>query len=208
MLGSFSAPCPSDRAPRPCPVSVSSALLRRYDEPEILSYPISSICPKGADGGQEPLGDDARSRVFDYIAARLEIASPVPQRSFAEGPAGDGEVDEDAIVAQELGAPKYGSLAELHDAAQPKSNADRALVAGYWLQVCQGSDSFDGYSANKELKNLGHGVSNITNAIDSLKGQKPASVLQLKKSGKSQQARKVYKVTVAGIKVVEAMISG
>lgn len=105
-------------------------------------------------------------------------------------------------------APKYAALAEIYDAARPTSNADKALVAGYWLQVCQGAESFDGFSANRELKHLGQGLANVTNAIDSLKGQKPALALQLKKSGKSQQARKVYKITVAGIKAVEAMING
>jgi hypothetical protein len=38
--------------------------------------------------------------------------------------------------------------------------------------------------------------------------QKPALVLQLKKAGKSRQARKTYKVTVAGVKAVEAMLRG
>jgi hypothetical protein len=81
-------------------------------------------------------------------------------------------------------------------------------VGGYWLQVCQNSESFDGFSVNKELKDVGQGLGNITNAIDGLRSQKPALALQLKKSGKSQQARKTYKVTVPGIKAVEAMING
>jgi hypothetical protein len=34
-----------------------------------------------------------------------------------------------------------------------------------------------------------------------------ALALQLKKSGKSKQSRKLYKLTVAGIKAVEAMIA-
>ena len=156
----------------------------------------------------ESLDADARRRVIEYITARLEIATPTPFTPRPAGIANDDEVDEVVLKAEEAGAPKYGSFAELYDAAQPKSNADKALVAGYWLQVCQGSESFDGFSANKELKNLGHGINNITNAIDSLKGQKPALVLQLRKSGKSQQARKTYKVTVTGIKAVEAMING
>ena len=55
------------------------------------------------------------------------------------------------------------------------------------------------------LKNLGHGIPNVTKALDSLKGQSPALALQLKKAGTSQQARKTYKITVAGIKQIEAM---
>lgn len=154
----------------------------------------------------EPLDDDARSRVVEYITHRLEIATSAPRHQRQVGhKVDDGAEEVDATVAS---APKFGSLAELHDAAQPRSNAERALVAGYWLQICEGADSFEGFSANQGLKNLGHGVSNITNAIDSLKAQKPALVLQLKKSGTSKQARKTYKVTHAGIMAVEAMISG
>lgn len=156
----------------------------------------------------EPLDDDARSRVVNYVVARLEIAlqsAAKPTNSSSAAPAGTEDI---AIKNEEKVAPKYSTVAELYDATQPKSNADKALVAGYWLQVCQGTESFDGQSANKELKHLGQGLANITSAIDSLKSQKPALALQLKKSGKSRQARKVYKITVAGLKAVETMING
>ena len=112
------------------------------------------------------------------------------------------------ITRKPYQAPKYETFAELFDAAQPSSNANMALVAGYWLQVCQGQTDFDGQSANTELKHLGRPIANITVAMNSLKSQKPTLVMQLRKSGKSQQARKTYKVTVAGIKAVEAMING
>jgi hypothetical protein len=156
----------------------------------------------------EPLDDDARSRVVNYIIARMEIAANTAHIDRTATPVDRAREEEATLRKEEAEAPKYGSFAELSDAAQPKSNADKALVAGYWLQVCQGAESFDGLSANKELKHLGERVGNITNAIDSLKSQKPALALQLKKSGKSQQARKTYKLTVAGIKAVEAMING
>lgn len=153
-----------------------------------------------------PLKEEARNRVVDYVVARLEIARQArPADSRGEAKASDDDV---AIGKEAAEAPMYGAFAELHDAALPQTRSDKALVAGYWLQVCQGAESFDGFSANKELKNLGEGVTNITGAIDNLKGQKPALALQLKKSGKSRQARKTYKITVAGIKSVEAMING
>ena len=157
----------------------------------------------------EPLDDDARNRVVNYIVARLEITlQNVAKPSMAGATMANGGDEEAGIEREEKVALIYSSLAELYDATQPKSTADKALVAGYWLQVRQGAESFDGFSANRELKHLGQGVANITNAVESLKSQKPALALQLKKSGKSQQARKVYKVTVAGIKAVEAMING
>jgi hypothetical protein len=154
----------------------------------------------------EALEDDARSRVLKYVVDRLQVVDLATAPRRLDATTGMSE-DEEAIAEEEAEAPKYNSLADLADATQPKTNADKALVAGYWLQVCSGAESFDGFSANKELKNLGQGVPNITMAIDTLRNQKPALALQLKKSGKSRQARKTYKLTIAGIKAVEGMIA-
>lgn len=147
------------------------------------------------------LDTEAQARVLNYLVSRLEVA-PLNIKSIAS--------TEDSVKFQEPEVQdlqqSFGTLAELHDAAGPKSNAERALVAGYWLQICEGNETFDSQSANTALKHLGDGVANITAAIDSLKNQKPALALQLRKSGKTQQARKVYKITVAGIKAVENMM--
>ena len=157
----------------------------------------------------QPMSVEAQARVLKYVAEWLGIADvlrPIPpakqQTILQQADKGNGDVTDPVKLA------KYATFAELFDSANPASNSDKVLVAGYWLQVCQNAESFDGQSANKELKNLGHGIANITNAVNGLKNQKPALALQLQKSGKSQQARKVYKVTVAGIKAVEAMIDG
>ncbi len=153
----------------------------------------------------EALDHDARARVMKYIMSRLNI----PPESESENETADTEANFDATLQPEQSqAQEYESFAELFDAAQPSSNANMALVAGYWLQVCQGQGDFDGQSANAELKHLGQRIENITVAMNSLRGQKPALVIQLRKSSKSQQARKTYKVTVSGIKAVEAMING
>ena len=102
----------------------------------------------------------------------------------------------------------FVDFADLFGAADPSTHAEKALIAGYWLQVCQGAESFDSQSANKELKNLGHGLPNITHALTSLKETKPALVQQLRKSGSSQQARKTYRVTVGVIDKVKGMVNG
>jgi hypothetical protein len=157
----------------------------------------------------EPLDGEARTRVLAYIAARLEIGPPTPGHTFARLQSkGADEQAQEQLVQEEAKAPKYASVAELFDAAAPNTNAEKALVAGYWLQVCGGADNFDGFSVNRELKNLGHGLGNVTNAIEGLRNHQPALALQLAKAGKSQQARKTYKLTVPGIKAVEAMING
>ncbi|MEM8798995.1 MAG: hypothetical protein AAGF15_02820 [Pseudomonadota bacterium] len=148
----------------------------------------------------EPLSPEARSRVLNYLVNLLEIdlQGALPKVAHA---------DTSSSKAGAEDAPgEFDSFAELFDSAEPSTNADKALVAGYWLQNFEGHEAFDSQSANSLLKNLGHGLANVTAALTSLKEQKPALVLQLKKSGSSQQSRKTYKVTVAGSNAIKNMI--
>lgn len=102
----------------------------------------------------------------------------------------------------------FNEVADLFDAVNPKTGAERALAVGYWFQKVQGQQDFDGFSVNSELKNLGHPVANITVAFNDLKDRKPRLAMQVKKSGTSRQARKRYKLTTEGFRKVERMISG
>ena len=156
----------------------------------------------------EPLDEVARTRILAYIASLLDInAKLAGSRSTT-----DSDIDEEATPAPKVetddDAPGFSTFAELFASTSPRSNGERALVAGYWLQVCQKTESFTAAAANKELTNLGHKIANITVAINSVKNQKPMLILQLKKSGTSQQARKLYKVSHEGVQRIEAMIGG
>jgi hypothetical protein len=146
------------------------------------------------------LEEDQRARVIRYVLDIFNIAgtsndTKAPSRDFQSESSGDTPAE-------------FEDFASLVDAAHPGTDVMKALVAGYWLQVCLGGPSFDAQSANTELKNLGHASSNITTALGSLINQKPALVLQLRKSGNTKQARKVYKVTESGVRKVKEMISG
>jgi hypothetical protein len=154
----------------------------------------------------QALDEEARGRVLTYVASRLELPKLGPLTSVAQESQLPANV-QNAATSQD-NPTTFDTLAELFDAAQPVTNAEKALVAGYWVQVCLGSETFDSQSVNKELKNLGDGLANITSAIDSLKSQKPALALQLRKSGRTQQARKTYKITIAGIRSVQNMMNG
>jgi hypothetical protein len=99
-------------------------------------------------------------------------------------------------------------VGDFYARAGASTEPERALVVAYWLQEIKGDDHFEAQSVNKELKHLGHGVSNITRALDDLKGRKPQLVIQTQKSGKSKQARKLYKVTAAGKQQVVKWLTG
>jgi len=100
---------------------------------------------------------------------------------------------------------EYQTFAELFDASNPTVERDKALVAAYWVQVCLGQPSFPSQVLNMALKDLGHGIGNITEALTQLKEDRPALVLQLKKGGLTKQARKTYKLTQEGIRRVQEM---
>jgi hypothetical protein len=101
----------------------------------------------------------------------------------------------------------FAALAEFYAAARPESDLHKALVVAYWHQVREGREDIDTQSVNTELKHLGFGVSNITRAFEQLKATRPQFVVQLRKEGKSKQARKLFKVTVEGQREVERMVS-
>jgi len=138
----------------------------------------------------------ARARMIIWIAQRygVEIGARKPMSTTG--------------VDQRLGgSPQFDSFSSLFDAASPQTDAEMALVGGYWFQSVRHESDFGSQQVNDQLKNLSHGLTNVTRAFDLLKRAKPASVLQVQKSGKTKQARKRYKLTQAGIKTVEDLIS-
>jgi hypothetical protein len=142
----------------------------------------------------EGLGEDARQRTLTWAAGRFDL-----KLGSSRGAAGrDREAEKPG---------DFGDVAELVHAAQPKNGMEYALVSAYWLQVVEDKDGWSGKDANSLLKNLGHGLSNVTTTMNGLIKRKPAWVMQTKKSGRSAQSKKTYKLTVSGVNEVERMLS-
>lgn len=157
------------------------------------------------------LGDDERGRVIRWAAERYGV---VLAKAALRGSGKqntpidfDDEPDDYEEERAEEESDGWEHFADLHDAAGPKTNSDRLLVASYWVQIVEGKTQFGSLELNRLLKDLGHGVDNTAHAMTSLINQKPALLLQLKKSGKSRQARKTFKMTAAGVKAVEQLIA-
>jgi hypothetical protein len=146
----------------------------------------------------EDLHEDARSRVLLWAMSHYGVVSG-PALKGKEIPAALGDVSH---------AAPYETFADLFNAASPTTEREKALVAAYWVQVCENAGSFQAQSLNEQLKNLGHGIGNITEALNQLKETRPALIVQLRKSGSSRQARKTYKLTLEGSKRAESMAQG
>jgi len=150
------------------------------------------------------LAEDERGRVLVWAGSRFGV-SIAPHKSAppkaTDNSGGNHPDDEPAADS-----PVVGSLAEFYDRASPSSDGEKALVVGYWFQVKEGSAELEAQKINSELKHLGHGIGNVTRALEWLKAQKPALMIQKRKEGSTKQARKKFVVTNEGKKYVEKMV--
>jgi len=146
-----------------------------------------------------PLDVDARGRVLRWAAERFEVTLQPTRPAVLEE---EADASPRAVAVNS----EYASFAELFENVTPRTTTDKALIAAYWFQVIQGSSAFQSQQLNTELKNLGHGLTNVTDSLGSAERAKPTLVMQVNKSGKSKQARKTYKLTLAGINYVKGMI--
>lgn len=148
----------------------------------------------------EPLAPDARGRVLRWAAERFGATFPQVSKAGQEGQPGHKKGSEAPAEPTEIG--------EFYAQANPATQTQQALVVSYWVQEGKGNGEFDSQTVNTHLKHLGHGVSNITRALDELMKQKPQPIIQIQKAGKSKQARKRYKVTAAGKAEVKRLLAG
>lgn len=159
------------------------------------------------------LEDDVRGRVLRWAAERYKVTLPAGGRIVGGGTGGGvghRAVTDDDVTDAEIaeGAPVYEHMAELFAKAKPKSDMDKALVAAYWVQAIQSQPKWQAADLQKQLKDMGHAIPNITDALTGNINKKPQRIIQLQKAGSTRQARKTYKVTHEGLVYVQGMLSG
>lgn len=152
------------------------------------------------------LDADATARVLHWATAFYKV-SPVSTRT-GKPAEGSGAAAAGPGVGNGNGNTgiQFGDLPELYAAVSPETDVDKTLVGAYWAQFGEGRPEFTAQEVNTALKNLGHPIKNITSAFDILKARRPQLVMQLKKAGTTKQARKTYRLSVAGKSAVEAMV--
>jgi hypothetical protein len=149
------------------------------------------------------LDGHTRARVYDWVGKKwgLDPIGAPKQRPTMHAPEpARGDSDEEKGSEGQ----RFEHFADLCSAASPESDADRALVAGYWFQVMKGEGTFGSRECNDCLKDYGAPIGNVTRAFDQLKEKRLA--VQVEKSGSTKQARKRYKLTHLGIQDVRRML--
>jgi hypothetical protein len=150
---------------------------------------------------------DPELAAMETVAEALQVLEPTSQArvlAWARSRFGGGGSTPETIRPESTSA--FPDFPALFDAASPTTDADRALTAAYWVQFVQNGGDFDAQVVNSMLKNMGHGISNITKALSRAQAARPALVLQVHKSGRLQQARKKYRLTTEGIRHVESLM--
>ena len=148
-----------------------------------------------------PLEPKVRRRIIMWANDKFEVEQlpALKQRTPAAGTTGA----EDTLGQDD----EPQDIADLFERAYHGTDDEKILTVAYWMQeICK--KSVTATPLNKELKELGHRVSNINHAFARLMEQKPALVIQTHKSGKAKQGRKTYRVTAEGIKAVKALLTG
>lgn len=155
----------------------------------------------------EPLDSDQRTRILRWVGSRFGV-SLTPAHEGSNDSTGSGSGNIRRIERERAGrtASDYTDFPEFFAAATPQTDVNRALVAAAWISR-DGPIDFMAFDVNKMLTDLGYRIGNITDAFDSLIGQKPQLVLQTKKTGTSRQARKLYRITQAGLEQVSRLLS-
>jgi hypothetical protein len=146
--------------------------------------------------------DDARVRVLRWAADRYGVPIAPAGAMKASAVVLDGLTEDKSprsTDARDTAEPIFEQFADLFDAIDPKSDVEKALTAAYWLQIVSKQSSWQSLRVNNLLKDMGHGVRNVTAALRSAQERKPALVRQVHKSGRSAQSWKTYRLTTSGV---------
>jgi hypothetical protein len=154
------------------------------------------------------LEDEAvRGRVLRWAAEHFGIT--VPQKVDQDGRPATATKEMDGNHPSRSAGfeqPNYQEFVDLFDAVDPTNDVDKALTAAFWLQMIEEQSSWQAQPVNNLLKDTGHGITNVTSALQAAQDRKPALVRQMAKAGKAQQARKTYKLTSAGVGHIRAKL--
>jgi hypothetical protein len=159
------------------------------NDPEVHAISILSQTLNG-------LNPEIQRRVLQWANSRYGVTPQRPNVSSRS------VTSEENNVSAEGPTLAFKEFVDLFDVVNPKTDLEKALTAAYWVQQGLRQPSWRSQQLNDFLKDAGHGVGNITLALNNAQGRTPALVRQMSKSGKTQQARKTYKLTTAGLQFI------
>jgi hypothetical protein len=96
---------------------------------------------------------------------------------------------------------------ELIAAVAPKTGAQKAAVAGYWLQATEGRQSWKASEVNKLLKSIDVKVSSMSIVLTNAVKTRDALIIELARLGDGERSRKTFCLSEQGTAYVEGSLS-
>ena len=130
------------------------------------------------------------------------------QEATSQTDANDTTSHADALTHQpiedgSIGPEPISSFPELYEAVAPKTGAQKAVVAGYWIEKYEGRHAWKASEINKLLKSIDIKVSSISIVLtNAVKAAEPM-VTELGRLGEGQRSRKTFRLNETGIAFVE-----
>jgi hypothetical protein len=156
------------------------------------------------------LTPEARKRVLVWLANKFNISDLNVSKNGTNSEEKDAKGVNDKEGNPNKNLIDFSQYREFHSVfsvANPRTEAEKVLLAAAYLQEKSKSEELTGRSINNALKRLGHGVKNITSTINLLMERKPRLMMQTKKEGIEPQSQKRYKVTIEGLIFVTELLS-
>lgn len=151
-----------------------------------------------------------RKRVAAWLMEYAPQAdAPTTPDSTLEENGANAEIDlpVDAHTQPEEARQKdFVTFAELYERVAPKKGAQKAAVAGYWLQTRQGQQSWKASEVNKLLKTIDVRVSSVSIVLTNAVKAKDALIVELARLGDGERSRKTFCLSERGMAYVEGSL--
>ena len=159
--------------------------------------------------------------VMQTIAKSIEHLTPAEKRRVAawlfeyaaderaEAAATDAEPTAtiESEMAQDtpeaFGIDAYATFGDLYEQVQPKTGAQKAVTAGYWLERKNSQDIWKASEVNKLLKSIDVNVSSISIVLTNAVKAKLPMIDELERLGDGNRSRKTFRLNDAGVSFVE-----
>lgn len=144
----------------------------------------------------EALTPAERRRVAAWFAEYATQADLPARPTDVELDAADATTDDDAVPQT------FDTFGALYEAVAPKTGAQKAAVAGYWMEL-RGQESWKASEVNKLLKQIDVKVSSISIVLTNAVKAADPMIEQLARLGDGERSRKTFRLTDKGTAFVE-----
>ena len=110
----------------------------------------------------------------------------------------DAPAEDDTASADEPADSEGFTFSSLYQAVAPRTNAQRAVVAAWWLEEQEGRESWFTHDISKQLGTIGVRVNALSIALANEAKAKAPKIELREKQGDSMQSRKSFVLTQAG----------